>query len=108
MKLTTLIDYLKNPNKLDQLFSDEKLNTDSEALEIYMEDSLGLESEIKIFEIEETEDNLVFEKNGVKYIQLFPVEHAIEVLNSYLNLAGKEHSNFEIASRLLEYRIKDA
>lgn len=107
MKLTDLIDYLRSPNKLNQLLVEEQLNTDSEVIEIYMKDSLSLESEIKFFEIEETEDNLNFEKDGVTYVQLFPVDHAIEVLG-FLNMPRESHENFDVAKRLLEYRIKDA
>ncbi|WP_025762929.1 hypothetical protein [Dyadobacter tibetensis] len=108
MKLVNLIDFLINPKKLEVLYREEGLNTDSEALLIYMENSLDIESEIKFFEIEETDDDLVFEKGDIQYVQLFPVDHAIDLIESDLELKNRGYSNLEIAERLLEYRIKDA
>lgn len=108
MKLVSLIEYLINPDTLIQLYSEQSLNLESEALLIYMRDKLDMNSEIKLFEIEETEDNLVFEKDEVKYIQLFPVDYAIDLIESDLNLKNKGYSSSEIAKRLLEYRLKDA
>jgi hypothetical protein len=108
MKLINLIEYLVNPHKLDELYLTEKLNTDSEALLIYMQGALDLASEIKFFAIEETGDHLVYEKDGVQYEQLFPIDYAIELIESDLDLKGKGYSNLQIAKRLLEYRIKDA
>lgn len=108
MKLIELIDYLLNPDKLEGLYANEKLNADSEALLIYMQGALDIESEVKIFAIEETDDNLVYKKDGVIFQQLFPLDYAIELIESDLNLKGRGFDNLEIAKRLLEYRIKDA
>lgn len=108
MKLINLIEYLESPDKLEALYVNEKLNTDSEALLIYMQGALDLESEVKFFAIEETEDDLVYEKDGIRYEQFFPIDYAIELIESDLDLKGKGYSNLEIAKRLLEYRIKDA
>jgi hypothetical protein len=107
MKLIELIDYLIEPNKLGELYVEEQLNVASEALLIYMINRLDLDSEIIFFEIEETEDNLLFLKNGIQYVQLFPIEYAIELIESDLNLKDKGYSNSEIANRLLAYRLKD-
>jgi hypothetical protein len=107
MKLIELIDYLIEPNRLRELYVEEQLNVASEALLIYMINRLDLDSEIIFFEIEETEDNLLFLKNGIQYVQLFPIEYAIELIESDLNLKDKGYSNSEIANRLLAYRLKD-
>ena len=109
MKLVDLIEFLKDQDELEQLFEREKLNTESEAIIICMERALDIESEIKLFEIEETGGNLVFEKNGIRYIELFPAYHAMEIIESYFDKPEeKGYSNLEIAERLLEYREKDA
>lgn len=108
MNLIELTRYLINPDKLDELYRDQDLNTKSEALLIYMKWTLDLKSEISIFEIEETEDDLLFKKEGIKYIQLLPLDYAVELIESDLNLKGKGYSDLEIAERLLEYREKDA
>lgn len=108
MKLLELIKFLTNPEKLKELYQEQKLNTESEALLIYMKGTLSLESEVVFFEIEETEDDLIFEKEGIKFIQLFPLEYAVDLIESDLNLKNKGYSDFEIAERLLEYRKNDA
>ena len=108
MKLVELIKYLTHPEKLDDLYQEQGLNVESEALLIYLQGELKLESEVTIFEIEETEDDLVFEKEGVQYVQLFQFDYAIELIESDLDLNNKGYSDSEIAQRLLEYRQKDA
>lgn len=107
MNLINLISYLVDSNKLEKLYKDEGLNTESEVRLIYMKGSLDIKSEISFFEIGETDDDLVFEKNGTRYVQLFPVNHAIDLIQSDLEPTIKGYSNSEIAERLLEYRIKD-
>jgi hypothetical protein len=108
MKLINLVEYLVDPEKLEELYRKENLNIESEALLIYMHGDLSIDSEIIFFEIEETEDDLVYEKDGSKYIQFFPVNYAVELIETDLGLKGKGYSDLEIANRLLEYRIKDA
>lgn len=108
MNLVELIEYLINPEQLGELYQEQGLNAESEALLIYLQDALDLECNIVILGIEETEDDLVFEKEGVQYIQLFPVDYAIELIESDLDLKNKGYSNLEIAQILLEYRRKDA
>jgi len=108
MKLVKLVKYLINPKLLDKLYQDLGVNTESEALLIYLKGSLDLETDVFIFEIEETEDDLVFEKEGIKYIQLFPVDYSVELIEFDLDLKNKGYSDLEIAQRLLEYRKRDA
>ena len=108
MKLEDLIKYLVNPEQLEVLYQEQEMNTESEALLIYMNGALDLKSEISVFEIEETEDDLVFEKDGEKYFQLFPIDYVIELIESDLELKDKGYSDLEIAKRLLDFRLKDA
>lgn len=108
MKLIELIKYLVNPEKLGELYQQQGLNTESEAILIYMKGDLDLESEILFFEIEETDDFLVFEKDDIKYVQLFSVEHIINLIENDLDMKDKGYSDLEIAERLLKYRKYDA
>jgi hypothetical protein len=108
MKFLELIGYLTKPERLKDLYQEIGVNIESEALLIYMIDVLNLKSEITIFEIEKTGDNLIFEKDGEKYFQLFPVDNVVELIESDLQLKDKGFSNLEIAQRLLEYRLNDA
>jgi hypothetical protein len=108
MKLVELINLLREPNNLEQLFSEKHINVESESILIYMESSINVDAEISFFKFEETEDELLFIKDGIQYIQLFPIEYIIELIDSELTLKDKNYSNLEIATRLINYRIKDA
>ncbi|MBL0745262.1 hypothetical protein [Chryseolinea lacunae] len=79
MKLIDLIEYLINPEKLKVLYENEKLSADSEGLLAYMQERLSLDSEIVFFKIEETED-MVYEHGGVRYVQFFPIDYAVELV----------------------------
>ena len=108
MKLINLIDYLVNSERLEELYIENQLNKNSETILIYMHQQIDLESDLEFYTIEECLDEMLFEKDGIKYIQLFPIEHAIYLIENDLDLKNKGLSHLEIASRLLEYRINDA
>lgn len=108
MKLLDIIDYLRHRHNVGQLFEKLNLSTKSEAILIYMKDSLDLNSELVFFEIEETQDDLIFKKDNVTYHQLFSVDHVVDILSSYFSDREKRLDNIGLAKRLLEYRINDA
>lgn len=105
MKLIDLVPFVQSNKKVEDLYTREKLNIESEAVLVYMTDNLNLESELKFFDIEETDDRLHYESNRISYVQLFPLDYIIE-LTADLKIEG--YSELEIAKRLLDYRIKDA
>ncbi len=51
MKLIEIIKYLLHRDKLEEFYQKYRLNQESEALLIYMKESIDLESEITIFRI---------------------------------------------------------
>jgi len=108
MKLIELIPFLLEPIKLEELCKELNLNQNSEAILIYMENALEMESDIIFFEIEETEDEQVFFKKEKKYIQLFPLDYSSEAINNYLGMDLENYTELEIAERLLIYRINGA
>ncbi|WP_295230294.1 hypothetical protein [uncultured Chryseobacterium sp.] len=108
MNYLNFVDYLINPEKLESLYKKLQVNEESEALIVYLKDSLDLTSEISIFGIEETDGDLVFKKDGTKYIELFPIDYAVDLIESDLDLKDRGYSNEYIAKRLLEYRVNDA
>jgi hypothetical protein len=108
MKLTDIIEYLISPERLGELFQEQGLDNESEVLLIYMKERLAIDSDIAVFKIEETEDDQVFDQGGIQYVQLFPVDYAIQLIEYDLNLKAKGHSNLEIAKKLLNYRHNDA
>lgn len=105
MKLVDIIDFLLNPEKLKQLYDQEKINPESELIGIYMKESLDVESEINLFGIEETSGYNKFEKSGIKYVSLFDVDLALQLAEDLKDLG---YSNRQIAERLVAYGINDA
>lgn len=109
MKLVELIGYLADPKeRLAEISQIEFPVLKSEAVLVYMRESLDLGSDIYFFRIEDTGDEITFEKNGVCYIQLFPVDYIVDLLESDLRFNDQDYSDLEIAQRLLDYRLSDA
>ena len=108
MKLVELIGALFNPEKLKKLINVLGLDSESEALLVYMKENFDITADIRFFKVEETEDELLFEKDDTTYIQLFPIEHIQNLIELDLNMKNKGFSETQIAERLLEYRKHDA
>ena len=108
MKLVELIKFLKEPSLLSELYADKGLNKNSEAILVYMKESIDINSEIVFFEIEETEDRIFYEKNNQKFVQLSFVEHLTNIIRFDLNLLNSDYDDFYIAQRLVNYRINNA
>lgn len=107
MNFINFIDYLISPKKLDNLLTELNVDRESEAFIACLKDSLDVNSEVSIFGIEETDGKLMFEKDGAKFIELFPLEMVEEMATDYVN-TYKNMSHSEIAQRLIDYRINDA
>ncbi len=105
MTFSDLIPYLLDPEKLESLYEQYNLDREAEYILVYAIEDLTLDAEIVFFDPEETDDYLIFEKDGVKYVQFFPIDHAIDLLDQ-LEVRGKPIK--QIAKRLLKYRIYDA
>ncbi len=108
VKLQGIVYYLLKPDELNEILKVFEFSSDYEVVLIYLVDSLSLESEIMLFDIEETGDRLLFEKNNRIYHQLFPFEHAADIIEFDLNLKNNHESAEQIAAKLLDYRLKDA
>jgi hypothetical protein len=108
MKLEEAIKYLKESVGPQQLCIDEGLTTDPDEVLIYMVEALDLESKLSLFSIDETKDRVIFNKDGIEYIQLFPVYHVVDLIESDLDLLNKGFTDSQIAHKLLDYRINDA
>lgn len=108
MTLIHLIKYLVHTENLKDLYKGKAINSESEALFIFLKDTIDLQSEVYIFDLEETDGKMNYTKDGVTYIQIFPLDLAIDLIESDLQLKDKGYSDLQIARRLLEYRIYDA
>ncbi|AZB19729.1 hypothetical protein EG352_19100 [Chryseobacterium indologenes] len=107
MNYVNFVGYLANLDNLDDLYIEFNADSESEALIVCLKDSLDMNSEVAIFGIEETDGDLIFEKDENKYVELFPLEMTQEMIEEYIN-TYKGISNIKIAESLLNYRINDA
>lgn len=108
MKLKDLVPYLREPKKLDRLYAELGVDSDSESILIYMKNKITAESDLTLLPIEESEDEMQLRRDGVDFVQLFPVDHAIDLIESDLNLSKTKLSDNEVALRLIKYAQTDA
>ena len=108
MKLLDIIDYLRRPERLQDLYDSLKLSKESESISIYMKDAIDINSDLEFFEIEKTDGKLIYELNGTRYIELFPLEYASDIICNTFSEENRKLNNVELSKRILEYRINDA
>lgn len=108
MKLVEIIRYLTNSNLIEQWYRESNVDPETEAVFICCKEKLDIDSDVYLFTIDETNGELFFEKNGVKYCELFEVEHAVNLIEYDLKLKNRGYTDMQIAVRLLEYRLNDA
>lgn len=108
MKLAEIIRYLTNPNLIEQCYQQSNIDPDNGAVFICCKEKLDIDSDVYLFTIDETKSELFFEKNDVKYCELFEVEHAVNLIEYDLKLKNRGYTDMQIAVRLLEYRLNDA
>lgn len=107
MYLVELIDHLKTASKAEQLRNQQIPEVEYVLVDLYMKDSIGLESEIAFIDVEAVPRTIIIELDGIKYENLFPLSEIQEIVEQYV----EEHpdwSNLDIAKRILEYRHNDA
>lgn len=107
MKIIELVNNLKNIEIAQLLIAKEIPDVEYDLVDLYMVDKISIDSEIVFFNAEKIPNKLVIEIEGVKYENLFPLNLIQEMVEEYDKLDGKI-SDFEIANKLLEYRMKDA
>lgn len=67
MTITELINYFRNNGNKEDFFENNSLDPASEAIEIYMQEPLEIDNEIKLFEIERTIGNLTYIHERIEY-----------------------------------------
>ena len=107
-KLPGFIPYRRAPDKLAEYYRHLGIPAQSACPAIYLRGALRTSSDIAVFELEETDGNREFTKNGVEYLALLGVNHAIELLEGEFPPKGNAVTHQAMASPLIEYAIYDA
>lgn len=105
MNLIDLIKYLREPEKLEELFRDKHSNLDYDFIEVYSKEKICAYSNLLFISDENLEFGLEYLDNNNKYINLFPLYLLVELFDDFKRFYK---SDLEIANRLIDYRINDA
>jgi len=108
MNIIELIPHLKSIDAAEAFVKSTAPNIEYDLVDIFMIGELGLNSEIIFFDAESISDNSIFQKEGIRYENLFPLNMAQEMVEEYVNIYKDGLSDLEIAKRLLDYRQRDA
>lgn len=107
MKLTDVVEALRNPDTAAQLAEKELPGVEFLVLDMYMKDELNLNSDIKFFDAEKVH-GIHLEVDGIKYVNVFPLTMAQELVEDFMKLYGPDATNERLAEGLFEYRLNDA
>ena len=105
MNLLELIIQVADPRLRDAFFLDHGVDTASEHLSVYMRGASGLETDIALLGVEETDEVMDYHKDGAHWVNFLPLYMVEEIVEGGL-VAHK--SPVEIATRVLEYARDDA
>ncbi|PWJ32904.1 hypothetical protein [Sediminitomix flava] len=105
MNLFQFIDYLQDQEKLASFLEVNYPNLDYYDIEIYLKNSLTINSELKFFDDNEIDGRIIMELDGVNYHNLFSLDYLVEVCNDYSKITDNKT---DLAESILNYRINDA
>lgn len=108
MKYVEVINHLTTFEDTENLMAKELPAVDLYQIDVYLEGKLDLQSDLKFFDAETIPNNLVIEVDGIKHINLFPLIMLQEMVEEYKRLPDQKLTDQEIATKILDYRNKDA
>jgi len=109
MKLVEIVNYFESEASLQEIYSDLKLEGDSDNIGVYMKNSIDINSDIYFFDEAETGDLIEITKEGIKYFNLFSLGLGVEFYSYFKDYFEiNNYSDLQKAQRLVEYVIYDA
>jgi hypothetical protein len=106
LKLIELVAYFRHGGTFKDFCRTQGLNAESEVIEIYAQEPVGLESQLGFFPIEATQGKAEYSAHDVKYKSLFDFFYFLEVIKDLKRVQLPEDA--ELAQKLLSYALKDA
>ncbi|MBE2294116.1 MAG: hypothetical protein IAF00_04170 [Phycisphaerales bacterium] len=106
MKLIDLIIFFRRGGAFEDFCRDQLFDTESEAIEIYAQEPVNLESQLGFFPIEETGSRIEFQSGGILYHNFFDFFYFLDAIEDIRRSEGL--TDVEIAQKLFSYAINDA
>lgn len=107
MTLTALIKHFRKGGNIDKFYKLNKLNVDSEIIEIYMQKPLSFENQIFFFELEKTKGKIEYELEGQKYYNLIDFQYFLDFINETNSGFNKLKPSQKFAKILFNYCLND-
>ena len=108
MTITELINYFRNNGNKNEFFENNSLDPESEVIEIYMQEPLGIENEIKLFEIEKTGGNLTYINENIEYQNIIDFYYFMDFIEESKIGKNKDLTDEKLAEIFINYCINDA
>lgn len=105
MNLLNFIKYLRNPSEIEKVILEEVPELDIDYADIYLEEELSIYSKMYFFNAEEIKGEIEMNYEGKKLINLFPLYYLEEIFDEF---STNEKEDITIATKILNFRIKDA
>ncbi|TRW24685.1 hypothetical protein FMM05_09245 [Flavobacterium zepuense] len=106
MTLIDLIDHFKEGGSYEAFCNIQRINSDMEALEIYMPKPFGLNSKLEFFKTDVTAGKSPFNYNGAEFYKLFDFFYFLNITKR--TLLNESMTDIDLALRLLDYAEKGA
>jgi len=108
MNVIELVSRIRTLEQAENLARGEYPELDFRQVDIYLEEVLSIVSEVKLFDAESIPNDSEIEIDGKRFVNLFPLAMAQEMVEDFSNAYSNILSDKEIADRLINYRINDA
>jgi hypothetical protein len=105
MNLLDLIVRLADPRPRDSFLLCQGVDTASEHLSVYMRGAPGLDTDIALLGVEETDEEMDYHKDGAHWVNFLPLYMVEEMVEGGV---AAHKSPVEIAIRVLAYARNDA
>jgi len=105
MNLLEFITHLRNPSTIEDIVLKENRDIDIDYADIYLEESLSAYSNIYFFDAEQLDGKIEMELNGIKYVNLFPLDYLQDLFEEY---SAPGDSDLDTTNKILSFRMNDA
>jgi hypothetical protein len=102
MTLPELINYFSTGGSYDEFSKMQRLDSDAEAVEIYMPKPFGLNSKLEFFKTEETGGKTEYYYNGSEFYSFFNFYYFLNAIKEAQRNQNQSMTDIDIALRLLD------